>query len=245
MSRLQPSRPTHPRGAFGTGVGGWLLLGSALAAAAAGALMWRERAPSLAESVWLAVIATQIAIRAPWTRRVSRNTIRRRDGGRVEPLLLGAMFLTWLVLPLASIATPILDALAYRLPLWTLLPALAMCVIGLHVFYRSQVDLANNWSPTLEVREGHQLVTHGIYARIRHPMYAALWLLVAAQPLLIQNWLAGPAVIAAFAAMYGYRVHHEEAMLRSEFKEEWLLYAIRTGRLWPRPAPIIMNGARR
>lgn len=233
MNAIGQPPPLH-RGAWGTGLGGWMLLGLVMFMAVAGALAWRERAPTLPEMIWLALIATQIVIRAPWTRRVARNPILRRDGGAIEPLLLLAMFACALILPLLAIATPLLDGHAYALPTWALLPALALSGGGLWLFHRSHVDLAANWSPTLEIRQGHHLVTHGIYARIRHPMYAAIWLMALAQPLLVQNRVAGPAVLLAFAAMYAYRVRHEEAMLRAEFKEEWLLYALRTGRLLPR-----------
>ena len=33
-------------------------------------------------------------------------------------------------------------------------------------------DLGTNWSITLEVREQHRLISHGVYRRIRHPMYS-------------------------------------------------------------------------
>jgi protein-S-isoprenylcysteine O-methyltransferase Ste14 len=42
-------------------------------------------------------------------------------------------------------------------------------------------------------------MTHGVYRLIRHPMYAAIWLLSLAQGLLLHNWLAGWAGIALFA----------------------------------------------
>lgn len=233
------------RGAWGTGLGGWMLPGLALAAAIAGALAWRQRAPTPPELVWLALIATQIVVRAPWTQRVARNPILRREGGAIEPLLLAAMFAGALLLPLVAIATPLLDSYAYALPAWTLLPALALSGSGLWLFHRSHMDLATNWSPTLEIRQGHQLVTHGVYAHIRHPMYAAIWLMAFAQPLLVKNWIAGPGVLLAFAAMYAYRIRHEEAMLRAEFKEEWLLYALRAGRVFPRVRwPRLLGGAR-
>ena len=50
-----------------------------------------------------------------------------------------------------------------------------MCfVIGLWLFYRSHADLGTNWSITLEVREGHRLITQGVYRGVSHPMYSAL-----------------------------------------------------------------------
>ena len=57
-------------------------------------------------------------------------------------------------------------------------PALAwlgvlMFAAALWLFYRTHKDLGTDWSITLVVREQHNLVTNGVYAHVRHPMYAA------------------------------------------------------------------------
>ncbi|MCL6613199.1 MAG: hypothetical protein K6U03_01040 [Firmicutes bacterium] len=58
-----------------------------------------------------------------------------------------------------------------------------------------------------------QLVTQGIYGTIRHPMYASQLLWGIAQALLLQNWIAGPAGLAAFLPLYLVRVPREERMM--------------------------------
>ena len=63
-----------------------------------------------------------------------------------------------------------------------------------------------NWSPDLEIREQHTLVTEGVYRHIRHPMYAAHWLWGLGQALLLQNWIAGPSTLVALLPMYLVRV---------------------------------------
>jgi protein-S-isoprenylcysteine O-methyltransferase Ste14 len=60
------------------------------------------------------------------------------------------------------------------------------------------MDLKSNWSPSLQVFEGHTLVANGIYAYIRHPMVASGWVLAVSQSLLLQNWLAGPSYLIVF-----------------------------------------------
>ena len=45
----------------------------------------------------------------------------------------------------------------------------------------AHADLGLNWSITLEMRKGHELIVHGVYRRIRHPMYAAIFLFAVAQ----------------------------------------------------------------
>jgi protein-S-isoprenylcysteine O-methyltransferase Ste14 len=54
-------------------------------------------------------------------------------------------------------------------------------VAALLLSYRSHADLGQNWSVTLELRAGHQLIRHGVYRSIRHPMYASIRLWCLAQ----------------------------------------------------------------
>jgi protein-S-isoprenylcysteine O-methyltransferase Ste14 len=102
------------------------------------------------------------------------------------------------------------------------------------LLWRSHADLAQNWSPTLEVRQDHTLVTDGVFHYIRHPMYAAHWLWAIAQALLLHNWIAGLASLAAIAPLYFRRVPQEEALMLDQFGEEYRDYMDRTGRIVPR-----------
>jgi protein-S-isoprenylcysteine O-methyltransferase Ste14 len=65
-------------------------------------------------------------------------------------------------------------------------------------------------------------------------MYAAIWLAVLTQPLLIHNWIAGALVVPAFAVMWFLRVPREEALMRQTFGKAYDDYCVRTGRLLPR-----------
>jgi protein-S-isoprenylcysteine O-methyltransferase Ste14 len=44
---------------------------------------------------------------------------------------------------------------------------------ALWLFHATHKALGRNWSVTLTVREGHELVTRGVYRHLRHPIYAA------------------------------------------------------------------------
>ena len=105
---------------------------------------------------------------------------------------------------------------------------------ALFVFWRAHADLGLNWSPSLEIREKHELITKGIYAVIRHPMYASQWLWVIAQPLLLQNWIAGLVDLLIFIPFYLLRVQAEEKMMIEKFGEEYRSYMGRTGAVLPK-----------
>ncbi len=105
---------------------------------------------------------------------------------------------------------------------------------ALWLFWRSHADLGPNWSVTLELRKGHQLVQRGVYRSIRHPMYASIWLFSMGQGLLLDNWLAGWSALASFAPLYFVRTPREEQMMCEFFGQEYRDYMRQTGRLLPR-----------
>lgn len=179
---------------------------------------------------WIACFA----IRWPWQKRWRANTFRDDRAHGLEKALLAAMFLTMMVIPLLHALTPWLSLADYRLPRAAGIAGIVLFAVAVWLFWRAHRDLGANWSPTLQIRERHELVTSGIYARIRHPMYAAIWLWALAQPLLLQNWIAGPPVLLAFAAMYAYRSQAEEAMMVDQFGDAYRAYAARVPRLLPR-----------
>lgn len=106
-------------------------------------------------------------------------------------------------------------------------------VFGLWLFWRSHKDLGKQFSPMLEIKEAHQLVTHGVYEKIRHPMYTSVFLLSFAQAFLLRNWVVGPAYFLAFLSLYLFRVSHEEKLMLSCYGNEYSEYIKRTGRLLP------------
>ena len=83
------------------------------------------------------------------------------------------------------------------------------------------------------VREQHSLVTTGVYAHVRHPMYAAFWLWALAQFLLLPNWIAGAAGLVGFGVLFFGRVGAEERMLVDHFGDDYRRYMARTARIIP------------
>jgi protein-S-isoprenylcysteine O-methyltransferase Ste14 len=170
-----------------------------------------------------------------WNLMRQKRTVRRIDG--LEKVLLLGMFIAVILLPLLYLFTPLLKFADYELP-W-LVPGigLVVMVVSLWLFWRSHADLGQNWSVSLELREGHQVVTEGVYRHIRHPMYASIWLWAIAQGMMLENWLAGWSVVPAFAAMYFLRTPREERLMCEAFGDEYRAYMRKTGRLLPRVMP--------
>ncbi len=181
----------------------------------------------------LAGIVAIIVIRAPHGRRSAKTKIADSRKGRLEIGLLTLMWVTMIVLPVVSIASPLLSFADYPLHPISFSIGVASLLAGLYLLYRSHADLGRNWSVSLEIREGHTLVTSGIYGRIRHPMYTAIFLQAIAQALLLPNWVAGPSCLLAFLTMFMLRVNLEERMMLEKFGDAYVLYMKRTKRLIP------------
>jgi protein-S-isoprenylcysteine O-methyltransferase Ste14 len=104
---------------------------------------------------------------------------------------------------------------------------------ALWLFYRTHKDLGRSWSVTLEIRDGHALVTSGVYEHVRHPMYSAFWLWAAAQALLLPNWIAGPAGLVGFGTLFFLRVGREEQLMIEAFGDSYRRYMAQTSRIIP------------
>jgi protein-S-isoprenylcysteine O-methyltransferase Ste14 len=188
--------------------------------------IWFAKAVIVASSILMVVI------RAPHGQR-SRGVkvVKSRRG----PLEIALLFLAWLAffLPLVWVVAPIFRFADYPLRPAPFFVGVACLAAGLWIFARSHADLGTNWSITLEVRESHRLVTHGIYERIRHPMYLALLVYSVGQALVLPNWIAGPSYLVAMALLFALRVGPEERMMRDEFGSDYEAYSKRTKRLVP------------
>lgn len=188
--------------------------------------------PWIAKGVVLAATVAMIAIRAPHGHRSRTVPVKRSARGVAEAVLLTFAWLGFLV-PIVWIASGAFDFAEFPLAPAPLAAGAALFVAGLWLFHRSHADLGTNWSITLELREGHRLVTGGVYRRIRHPMYSGLLLYCAGQALVVPNWIAGPSYLVPFVLLLAVRLGAEERMMREEFGAEWDEYAARTKRLMP------------
>jgi protein-S-isoprenylcysteine O-methyltransferase Ste14 len=167
-----------------------------------------------------------------WMR--SRRTVVANDHTpRTEYLLLALTFVGMQAIPFIYILTGWLDFADYRMPFWIGIGGALVFVFAVWLLWRSHVDLGSNFSPRLQLRPEHSLVTDGVYRRIRHPMYTAHLLWAFAQLLLFHNWIAGPAFLLTMVPLLLFRIPKEERMMLELFGGEYQEYMDRTGRLFP------------
>jgi len=101
---------------------------------------------------------------------------------------------------------------------------LALFLFGLAFWVTARLQLGRSFAITAQAK---QLITHGLYSKISHPIYffagiALLGILVAAQ-----SWIALVLGLALYSMQLG-RVKRENEVLEQAFGEEYRQYRART-----------------
>jgi protein-S-isoprenylcysteine O-methyltransferase Ste14 len=185
-------------------------------------------------AIYFVAIVAEMVIRAPINQKRKQEKVAESRYDTQEKVLLLLLSIGMFFVPIIYAATDWLDFANYSLPISARWLGVLLIGLALFVFWRAHADLGLNWSPTLEIREHHDLVTQGIYGVIRHPMYASQWLWVIAQPLLLPNWIAGFLNLLVFIPFYFLRVREEEKLMLEQFGEQYRSYMQKVGGVLPR-----------
>jgi protein-S-isoprenylcysteine O-methyltransferase Ste14 len=125
-----------------------------------------------------------------------------------------------------------LGVLSVPFPGWLRWAGFALGLASLGFWSWTQVALGKEWSPQLQLREEHHLVTTGPYSRVRHPLYTAMLGYGTSLALVTANWVFVVLAVAMIAGLFA-RVPREEQMMIEQFGEEYKAYMQRTGRFFP------------
>jgi protein-S-isoprenylcysteine O-methyltransferase Ste14 len=109
----------------------------------------------------------------------------------------------------------------------------ALLAAAVLLFAAAAGAMGSNWSLIARTRADHQLVTNGVFARLRHPIYLAMTLFLLALAIGLgheANLLAGA---PCFALGTWIRVREEEKLLRAQFAAAYDDYAARVKRFVP------------
>lgn len=113
-----------------------------------------------------------------------------------------------------------------------LIVGLLMLIAGMAIRLVAIATLKSNFSGLLRIREGHTLVTNGIYHWVRHPAYLGAILLFLAFPVMLSSIL-GLLVMSLLIPYLLHRMTLEEKMLVERFGAEYEEYMRQSKRLIP------------
>jgi protein-S-isoprenylcysteine O-methyltransferase Ste14 len=186
---------------------------------------------------WLGVGALMVRLRRRTHRLVGLVPEQRRE--RI-------MWLAWMPLVAAWVALPWL-AQRQRAPLlaipdFAMLPpfwvlrwlAAAVAVACLLLTVKCWLRMGRSWRMDTSAERPAEIITDGLFARIRHPIYAFSMLLVLCSVIVVPT-LPMAVVAAVNIALVNMKARNEERQLLVSGGEDYARYLQRTGRFLPRP----------
>src|ERR1700720_890644 len=115
------------------------------------------------------------------------------------------------------------------LPFWL---GAAVTIAGLLFAVWARAHLGRNWSRSVTIKQGHELITTGPYAVVRHPIYTGILLGFLGMAIAISQVRGFIAFVLIFLAFWA-KLRMEEKWMRSQFGETYAAYARETAALVP------------
>ena len=167
---------------------------------------------------------------------LSNKTTQRREspGSRlahVLPLLAGAVLIAWRTLP-----WPWLALRLWPVSFSTYCIGVALLVAGLAFSVWARVHLGRNWSGSVTVKQGHELIRSGPYAWVRHPIYTGL-LSALLGTVIVSGTVRAVIGFAIIAAALLRKLRIEEGFMRETFPGVYERYCAEVPALIPFTKP--------
>ena len=115
---------------------------------------------------------------------------------------------------------------------WMLAIGAVLVVSGLALAIWARLILAGNWSGTVTLKHGHELIRTGPYAWVRHPIYTGLLTAMLGNAMAIDE-VRGVLALAVVTAAFLKKLRTEEAFMTEAFGEAYGHYRSQTAALIP------------
>jgi len=187
-------------------------------------------APAVIGWLWLAFVVCWLVL-ALFNKKANRGARWSGWGARLA-IAAGVVLVTWL--QRHGAAGPE-DSIGRALTLhvgaagqWL---GVALCGAGFALAFWARAHLGRNWGMPMSLRQGHELVTSGPYAYVRHPIYTGIMLAMIGSALAVAFlWLA---LFALYFAYFLFSARTEEKMMLTQFPAAYPAYRRRTKMLLP------------
>jgi protein-S-isoprenylcysteine O-methyltransferase Ste14 len=107
-----------------------------------------------------------------------------------------------------------------------------LVLVGTLFAFWARFRLAGNWSASVALKQGHELVVAGPYRLVRHPIYTGALLTVAGTACAIGQWRGVLALALTFCG-FCYKIHLEERLMLATFGDAYRRYRSQVKRLIP------------
>ena len=116
--------------------------------------------------------------------------------------------------------------------LWPFWLGATVMVAGLLFAVWAREHLGRNWSSSVTIKQGHELITTGPYAVVRHPIYTGILAGLLGTAIALSQ-VRGFIGFVLFFLVLWLKLRREEQWMRSQFEETYAAYACQTAALVP------------
>ncbi|HEY1985846.1 MAG TPA: isoprenylcysteine carboxylmethyltransferase family protein [Terracidiphilus sp.] len=146
---------------------------------------------------------------------------------RVFIFLIAIVILSTTRIPLGWLYLPL-----WPQGLWPFWLGAAITLAGLLFAVWAREHLGSNWSRSVTIKQGHELITTGPYAVVRHPIYTGILAGFLGMAIAISQVRGFIALVLIFLALW-MKLRMEEQWMRSQFGEVYATYSRKTAALVP------------
>ncbi len=114
-----------------------------------------------------------------------------------------------------------------------LIAGFILMIVGMGFNLVVRKELGKNWVPLSKTTPNQELVTDGLYSRVRHPFYLSILILFTGVAVISWNWY-GLIFLMALVGGLIIRIKKEENNLIIKFGDEYQEYMEKTGMLIPK-----------
>jgi len=167
-----------------------------------------------------------------WAMSTNVKVTERRESVPSRLARLGAIGCAVALLWLPRVPLPLLNERFLPLGALCFWSGAAVTAGGLLFSVWARRVLGKNWSQAVTVKEGHELITSGPYALVRHPIYTGLLLAFIGSAVARGEWRGLLAVALVFGTLW-HKLRLEEKWMRHQFGESYEAYSRHVAALVP------------
>ena len=158
------------------------------------------------------------------------DTNTKKDSDKFSVVLI-------LMMSFISVITPVIDWAYFmnshaQFTAFTLV-GMVMMIIGLVFRAWAVKTLGEFFTPTVQIKKAHQLITGGPYSIVRHPSYTGAFLSIIGGAVMLESWIGFSLACIAMTIAYYVRIRIEEYELSAHFGRRYLEYKHTTKRIIP------------
>ena len=160
------------------------------------------------------------------------KTTQRLEPAATRILRVLIFLIAIILLSTTRIPLPWLYLQVWPVGVWPFWVGAAVTIAGLLFAVWGREHLGRNWSHSVTIKQGHELITTGPYAVVRHPIYTGILTGFLGMAIAISQVRGFIAFALIFLALW-IKLRIEENWMRSQFGETYATYAGQTAALVP------------